>query len=98
MTKADIINQIVAQTGIPKPTVTATAEALMSTIKQSMIDGENVYFRGFGTFHLKLRANKIARNISKNTSVKVPAHYIPKFKPAREFAGAVKATVKVKTK
>jgi DNA-binding protein HU-beta len=94
MTKAEIIEQIVANTGIEKPTVTATVEALMSTIKQSMANGENVYLRGFGTFMLKRRAEKIARDISKGTTVKVPAHYIPKFKPNREFMRAVKAKVK----
>ena len=98
MTKAEIIEQVVAQTGIAKPTVTAAVEALMTTIKQSMVNGENIYLRGFGTFLLKKRAEKIARNISTGTSVKVPTHYIPKFKPAREFAGVVKANVKVKTK
>lgn len=98
MTKAEIIEQIVAQTGIEKPTVTATVESLMKTIKKSMINGENIYLRGFGTFLLKKRAEKIARNISKGTTVKVPAHYIPKFKPNREFTDNVKATVKVKSK
>ena len=96
MTKAEIIEQIVAQTGIEKPTVTSIVEELMTTIKQSMINGENIYLRGFGTFLLKKRAEKIGRNISKGTSVKVPAHYIPKFKPNREFAGKVKINVKVK--
>jgi len=98
MTKAEIIEQIVAQTGIAKPTVTATVESLMTTIKQSMINGENVYLRSFGSFVLKKRAEKIARNISMGTTVKVPAHIIPKFKPAREFTDNVKAMVKVKTK
>lgn len=94
MIKADLITQTVAQTGLAKPTVTATVEELMTTIKQSMIRGENIYLRGFGKFMLKKRAEKTARNISKGTSVKVPVHYIPKFKPNREFAGAVKTKVK----
>ena len=93
MTKAEIIEQICHETGIAKPAVTAAVESLMATIKQSMIDGENIYLRGFGTFHLKKRAEKIARNISKGTTVKVPTHYIPKFKPNKEFAEAVKKTV-----
>ena len=96
MTKADIINQIVAQTGIAKPTVTAIMEAIMDTIKQTMVKGENVYLRGFGTFLLKKRAEKKGRNISKGTSVKIPAHMIPAFKPAKEFVVAVKAKVVVK--
>ena len=94
MTKADIINQIVTQTGIEKPTVTATVEAIMDTIKQSMVKGENIYLRGFGTFHLKKRAEKLGRDITKGTSVKIPAHVVPAFKPCKEFADAVKTKVK----
>lgn len=91
MTKAQIIEQIVAQTGIAKPTVTSTVEAIMDTIKQTIVKGENVYLRGFGTFLLKKRAEKTGRNISKGTSVKIPAHFVPAFKPCKEFAGAVKS-------
>ena len=96
MRKVEIINEIAAQTGIEKPTVAATVESLMSTIKQSMVMGENVYLRGFGTFLLKKRAEKKGRNITKGTSVKIPAHFIPFFNPCKEFAGAVKSKVKVK--
>ena len=94
MTKSDIINQIVAQTGIEKPTVTVAVEAIMESIKQNMAKGENIYLREFGTFLLKKRAEKTGRNITKGTSVKIPAHFIPAFKPAKEFAGEVKAKVK----
>jgi DNA-binding protein HU-beta len=94
MTKSDIINQIVAQTGIEKPTVTVAVEAIMESIKQNMVKGENIYLREFGTFLLKKRAEKTGRNITKGTSVKIPAHFIPAFKPAKEFAGEVKAKVK----
>ncbi len=83
MTKSEIIEQIVATTGIEKPAVTATVEALMKTIKESMVKGENVYLWGFGTFQLKTRAAKTGRNISKGTFVKIPAHVIPAFKPAK---------------
>jgi DNA-binding protein HU-beta len=96
MRKIEIINQIVARTGIEKPAVTITLEALMDTIKKSMIMGENIYLRGFGTFYLKKRAEKKGRNISKGTSVKIPAHFVPAFKPCKEFADAVKEKVKVK--
>lgn len=96
MTKAEIIESIVASTGIEKPTVTATVEAIMESIKQNMVKGDNIYLRGFGTFLLKKRAAKTGRNISKGTSVKIPAHMIPAFKPAREFIGAVKTKVKIK--
>jgi DNA-binding protein HU-beta len=94
MTKAEIINQIVAQTGIAKPIVAATVEAIMDSIKQTMVMGENIYMRGFGSFILKKRAEKKGRNIKMGTSVKISAHFIPAFKPCKEFAGAVKAKVK----
>ena len=97
MTKSEIIESIVASIGIEKPTVTVTVEAVMETIKQNMVKGENIYLRGFGTFLLKKRAAKTGRNITKGTSVKIPAHVIPAFKPSKEFAGAMKAKVKVKS-
>jgi DNA-binding protein HU-beta len=96
MTKAEIIEQIVTSTGIDKPKVTATVEAIMEVIRTTMTSGENVYLRGFGTFLLKKRATKTARNISKGTFVKVPAHVIPAFKPCKELSSAVKTKVKVK--
>ena len=96
MNKAKIIEQIVAQTKIYKPAVTVIVEGIMATIKQTMVRGENIYLRGFGTFLLKKRAAKTGRNISKGTSVKIPAQYIPKFKPAKGFAEKVAAMVKVK--
>ena len=76
MTKAEIVNQIVEKTGIDRVAVTGTVESLMDCIKTSMIKGENVYLRGFGSFILKKRAEKLGRNISKNTTVKIPSHKI----------------------
>jgi DNA-binding protein HU-beta len=96
MTKAEIITQIVAQTGLEKPAVTVTVEAIMDSIKQNMIKGENIYLRGFGTFLLKKRAEKKGRNITKGTSMNIPAHFIPAFKPAPEFDGEVKSKVPIK--
>ncbi|NLN30424.1 MAG: integration host factor subunit beta [Bacteroidales bacterium] len=94
MTKADIVNEIAKNTGIEKVTVQKTVEALMETIKASMIDGNNVYLRGFGSFIVKKRAQKTARNISKNTTIIIPAHHIPAFKPAKAFVNKVKENVK----
>jgi DNA-binding protein HU-beta len=94
MTKADIVNEISEKTGIEKMTVQATVEAFMKTIRNSMVEGKNVYLRGFGTFVVKKRAEKIGRNISKNTTVVIPAHYIPAFKPAKTFSERVKRNVK----
>jgi DNA-binding protein HU-beta len=94
MTKADIVNEIAEKTGIEKMAVQATVEAFMKTIRNSMVDGKNVYLRGFGTFVVKKRAEKIGRNISKNTTVVIPAHYIPAFKAAKTFSERVKRNVK----
>ncbi len=94
MTKADIVNEIAKNTGIEKVTVQKTVEALMDTIKHSMVAGSNVYLRGFGSFIVKKRAKKTARNISKNTTIIIPAHNIPAFKPAKSFITKVKSHVK----
>lgn len=90
MTKADIVNEIARKTGIEKIAIQATIEEFMEVVKGSMAQGENVYLRGFGTFDIVRRAEKTARNISKGTSVIVPAHNIPHFKPCPEFKEAVK--------
>ena len=96
MTKADIVNEISKNTGIEKVTVQKTVEAFMDGIKSSLETGENVYLRGFGSFVVKKRAEKTARNISKNTTIIIPEHFIPSFKPAKTFVGKVKSTVKKK--
>ncbi len=95
MTKADIVNEISEKTGIEKIVVQTTVEAFMKSIRTSMTDGKNVYLRGFGTFVVKKRAEKVGRNISKNTTVVIPAHFIPAFKPAKTFSERVKKNVKV---
>ena len=94
MTKAEIIAAIARQTGIEKVTVYVTVEAFMQAIKKSMTEGNNVYLRGFGSFIVKKRAKKKGRNISKNTTVIIPAHHIPAFKPAKPFSQEVKKNVK----
>lgn len=85
MTKADIVNEIAKATGIDKVRVLAVVEQFMVVVKDSLSHGENLYLRGFGTFQVKERAEKNARNISKNTAIVIPAHKIPFFKPAAEF-------------
>jgi DNA-binding protein HU-beta len=94
MTKADIVNEISKSTGIEKITVQKTVEAFMETIKDSMVKDKNIYLRGFGSFIVKKRAKKTARNISKNTTIIIPEHNIPSFKPAKSFVSKVKANVK----
>ena len=90
MTKADIVNEITKSTGIDKQSVAATLEAFMETVKESLPNEENVYLRGFGSFIVKKRAQKTARNISKNTTIIIPEHNIPAFKPAKTFTLSVK--------
>jgi DNA-binding protein HU-beta len=90
MTKVDIVDEIYKNTGIDKTTVLKTVESFMETVSDSLVDGNNVYLRGFGSFIVKERAEKIARNISKNTTMIIPAHNIPSFKPAKSFVAKVK--------
>ena len=90
MTKADIVNEIARNTGIDKTAVLTTVEAFMTSVKESLAREENVYLRGFGSFVLKKRAQKTARNISKNTTLIIPEHNIPSFKPAKTFTLSVK--------
>jgi DNA-binding protein HU-beta len=86
MTKAEIVNSIAQRTGISKPEVSATVEALMDEIRNSLVvNKENVYLRGFGSFIVKHRAKKTARNISKNTTLVIEAHDLPAFKPCKSF-------------
>jgi DNA-binding protein HU-beta len=97
MTKATLVTEISKKTGIEKKVALQTVEAMMKIIKGTMTEGENVYLRGFGSFILKRRAQKLGRIISKNTTIVVPAHNIPAFKPAKTFANKVK-NVKAKSK
>ena len=90
MTKADIVSEIAQKTGIDKATVLMTVEAFMASVKDSLSKDENVYLRGFGSFILKKRAQKTARNISKNTTIIIPEHNIPAFKPAKTFMQDIK--------
>ena len=90
MTKAEIVNEIAGKTGIEKQKVLLTIEAFMESVKESLSKEENVYLRGFGSFVVKKRAQKTARNISKNTTIIIPEHNIPAFKPAKTFNISVK--------
>ncbi len=85
MTKADIVSEIAKTTGIDKAAVLTVVEQFMTVVKDSPAHGENVYLRGFVSFIVKQRAEKTARNISKNTTLIIPAHNIPAFKPASSF-------------
>ncbi len=96
MRKADLINKISDKTGIPKVDVLVTLETMFKEIKQNLAEGENIYVRGFGSFIIKKRAAKIGRNIKKNIAVSIPEHFIPAFKPAKEFVQEIKSSTKIK--
>lgn len=95
MTKADIVAEIVEETGLERVEALKAVEAFMNSVKGSLANGQNVYLRGFGSFVVKERAEKTGRNISKNTAIIIPAHNIPSFKPAKTFVEEVKSNVKV---
>ena len=90
MTKADIVNEIAKSTGAEKVLVQTIVEAFMENVRNSLVEHNNVYLRGFGSFIIKKRATKVARNISKNTTITIPEHNIPAFKPAKSFVAKVK--------
>ena len=94
MTKADVVKKVSENTGIEKVIVEKAVEAFMETVKVSLAHGDNVYLRGFGSFIVKKRAEKTARNISKNTTIIIPEHFVPSFKPADNFVEQVKERVK----
>ena len=90
MTKADIVNDIAKKTGVERVLIQQIVESFMESVKDAMIKKQHVYLRGFGSFIIKKRAEKVARNISRNTSITIPAHNIPAFKPAKSFSAKVK--------
>ncbi len=96
MRKADLIAKISEKTGIPKVDVLVTLETMFKEVKSALAGGENLYVRGFGSFIIKKRAAKIGRNIKKNVAVSIPEHFIPAFKPAKEFLQEVKLSPHIK--
>ncbi len=90
MTKADLVSEIAKKTGAEKALIQTIVETFMSEVKGSLAKKQNVYLRGFGSFIIKRRAQKVARNISKNTTITIPAHNIPAFKPAKTFVAKIK--------
>jgi len=90
MRKADLITKVSERTGIPKNDVMFTLNTMFEEVKESLANGKNIYIRGFGSFITKKRAAKIGRNIKKNIAVEIPEHFIPAFKPSKEFVQEVK--------
>jgi DNA-binding protein HU-beta len=98
MTKAEIVNEIAIRTGLERTAIADTIDNFFVVVKKSMVEGNNIYLRGFGTFELKERKTKVARNIKKNTSLVVPAHFVARFKPSKDFAISVKGSEELKKK
>lgn len=98
MTKAEVVQQIADKTGIDKADVYTTVEAFFNVVKSSMAEGENIYVRGFGSFVNKKRAQKIGRNISKNTAIVIDEHFVPSFKPSKVFVEKIKTSEKLSEK
>ena len=96
MRKADLVKNIAEKTGIPKVDVMVTVETMFREIKATMVTGENIYIRGFGSFIIKKRAAKIGRNIKKNIAMSLPEHFIPAFKPSKEFVQEIKSSTQIK--
>ena len=96
MTKAEIVSNVSQELGIEKTDIQLTIEHFMKEVIASLEKGENVYLRGFGSFVIKKRAEKTGRNISKNITIKIPAHNIPSFKPSKTFSESVKSKVLIK--
>ena len=94
MTKAEIVNEISNRTLCHYRHGQDDTEAFMESVKKTMVNGENVYLRGFGSYIVKHRAEKTARNISKNQTITIKAHNIPAFKPCKDFVEAVKKNTK----
>lgn len=90
MTKQELIKQIARETGVEATTVSAVMEGFMEEVRAAQIRKENVFLRGFGTFLIKHRREKTARNITKNTTLKIPVHDIPAFKASPEFLRLLK--------
>lgn len=90
MTKADLVQEISKQTGIDRNEVLMIVEGFMEIVKGSLSRGKEVYLRGFGSFIIKRRAEKTGRNIGQNTTLIIPAHDIPAFKPSKEFSNKIK--------
>lgn len=95
MTKADIVAEISQKTGFDRNQVQDTVESFFAVVKDSMEQGENIYVRGFGSFVNKKRARKVARNIAKQTSIEIPEHYVPSFKPSKNFVERIRSSKKV---
>jgi DNA-binding protein HU-beta len=97
MTKAELVAEVATKTGVEKLAVQQTIEAMMKVIKTSLQNNQNVYLRGFGSFIVKKRAQKTGRIITKNTTIIIPEHYIPAFKPAKTFTEKVKTALSKQT-
>ena len=90
MRKAEVVTIIAEKTGIPKVDVLVTLESFFKEVKEKLAKSEPVNIRGFGSFVVKKRAAKVGRNIQRNVAVDIPEHFVPAFRPAKEFVALVR--------
>jgi DNA-binding protein HU-beta len=94
MTKADLVKIISENTGIIRKDVSVVVDSLLKSVKDSLVDGNHIEIRGFGTFKLKTRKPRVGRNPKTDQKVPVPQRTVPTFKFSRDFKVSV---VNVKT-
>jgi len=97
MTKADIVSGIAKSTGIDRTTVLSVVEAFMDAVITAMTEGKNVFLRGFGSFVVRKRAKKAARDIQNEVTIIIPERNVPTFKPSQSFAEKVRNNLDGKT-
>ncbi len=89
MTKADIVERVAAGTGLTKLETEAIVEGFLNTVIQSLREGNGIEIRGFGSYRVKKKNSRYARNPRTGEKVFVDEHYVPVFKFSKDFKSAV---------
>ena len=89
MTKADLVEQVAEKTGLTRTDVAATVDAFLDAVKRSLENGSNIEIRGFGTFKIRSRKTRMARNPRTGDAVPVPDRKVPVFKVSKELKDMV---------
>jgi nucleoid DNA-binding protein len=91
MTKADLVEQVAEAIGpgVTKKDCALVVDGFLNAVKRALANGENIEIRGFGTFKIRRRKTRMARNPRTGESVKVPARMVPVFKPSKQFRSKV---------
>jgi DNA-binding protein HU-beta len=85
MTKADIVDKVAAGTGLTKLETEAIIEGFLKTVIEALKEGRGIEIRGFGSYRVKKKNPRQARNPKTGASVHVPEHYVPTFKFSKDF-------------